>query len=162
MKKSFFFILSEFALFSCNKETPLQKDFSEDPTTEVGAANHEVGGRPLSAHLAGANEVPGPGDPDGMGTAHITVNVGQGIINYEITVSNIAPTTAAHIHAGAAGVSGPVIIPLTPPTNGISRGTITNVDRELLKAIIKNPGDYYVNVHNPMYPGGAARGQLSK
>ncbi len=162
MKKSFFFILTAFALLSCNKELPLQQDFAESPASEIGAANHEVGGRQLSAHLIGTNEVPGPGDPDGMGMARITVNIGQGSISYELSVSNIAPATAAHIHVGAAGVAGPVVISLSAPTSGSSSGTIMNVDPDLLKAIIQNPGDYYVNVHNAMYPGGAARGQLSK
>ncbi len=162
MKKSFFFTLAVFVLFSCTKEMPLQRDIAESPVTEIGAANHEVGGRPLSAHLIGANEVPAPGDPDGMGTAQITVNVGQGSISYELSVSNIDPATAAHIHVAPAGVAGPVVIPLHAPTSGSSGGTIMNVDPELLKAILQNPGNYYVNVHNPMYPGGAARGQLSK
>jgi hypothetical protein len=162
MKKSFFFILSAFALFSCSKEMPLQPDITENPATEVGAANHEVGGRQLTTHLSGANEVPNPGDPDGTGMAHITVNIGQGSISYELSVSNIDPATAAHIHEAPAGVAGPVVIPLAAPASGSSSGTIMNLDRELLKDIIQNPENYYVNVHNPMYPGGAVRGQLSK
>ena len=36
----------------------------------------EQGGRRLTATLAGAAEVPGPGDPDGAGTAVITLNQG--------------------------------------------------------------------------------------
>ena len=159
MKKSFFSILAAFALFSCNKEVPLQQDIAESPTTKLGAASHEVGGIKLSTQLSATN---GVGDPDGMGMAFITVNIGQGSISYELSVSNIDPATAAHIHVGAAGVNGPLVITLAAPTSGSSSGTIMNLDRELLKAIIKNPENYYVNVHNSMYPAGAIRGQLSK
>ncbi|MEO7960611.1 MAG: CHRD domain-containing protein, partial [Ginsengibacter sp.] len=74
----------------------------------------------------------------------------------------IDPAAAAHIHRAPAGVAGPVIIALTAPTSGTSSGTITGIDPDLLKAIIQHPEEYYVNVHNAMYPGGAARGQLSK
>lgn len=162
MKKILFSLLTAFALFSCSKETPLQPDIAENSSTEVGAANGEVGGRPLSAHLLGANEVPVMGDPDGSGTARVTVNIGQGSISYELSVSNIDPAAAAHIHRAPAGVAGPVIIALTAPTSGTSSGTITGIDPDLLKAIIQHPEEYYVNVHNAMYPGGAARGQLSK
>lgn len=66
------------------------------------------GGRPLRAQLTGAAEVPGPGDPDGSGTASLAINQGQGQICYQITVTNIAPATAAHIHIGSAGVAGGV------------------------------------------------------
>ena len=68
---------------------------------------------------------------------------------------------AAHIHIGAAGVAGPVVVGLTAPTSGMSTG-VAMVDKELIKAIRKNPSAYYVNVHNPAYPAGAVRGQLMK
>ena len=118
-------------------------------------------GRSLSTTLTGAAEVPGPGDPDGAGTATLTVNPGLGQICYELTVSGIAPATAAHIHLGAVGVAGPVVVPLAPPTGGSSSGC-AEVSRELALAILKTPSDYYVNVHNADYPAGAVRGQLSK
>jgi CHRD domain len=118
-------------------------------------------GRPLSTTLTGAAEIPGPGDPDGSGTATLTVNPGLGQICYELTVSGIAPATAAHIHVGAAGVAGPVVVPLAPPTDGTSSGC-AEVSRELALAILKSPSDYYVNVHNAEFPAGAVRGQLSK
>jgi len=35
-------------------------------------------------------------------------------------------------------------------------------DRELILAIIQDPGAYYFNVHNATYPGGALRGQLTR
>ncbi len=121
-----------------------------------------AGGRPLSADLTGAAEVPGPGDPDGSGTAHITLNQGAGEVCFELTVSDIAPAFGAHIHAGAAGVAGPVVVGLVPPSSGSSSGCVTDVDKDLIKAIRQNPADYYVNVHNADFPPGAVRGQLSK
>jgi hypothetical protein len=117
------------------------------------------GGRPLSTTLTGAAEVPGPGDPDGSGTANLRVNPGQGCISYDLAVEGIAPATAAHIHVGDADVAGPVVVPLVPPTDGSSSGTVP-VDRALAKDIVQNPDNYYVNVHNAVFPAGALRGQL--
>ena len=121
----------------------------------------QAGGRPLTALLSGAAEVPGPGDPDGTGTARITVNPGLGQICFSLTVTNIAPATAAHIHEAPAGEAGPVVVGLTPPTGGSASGCVV-VDRAQALAILQNPSAYYVNVHNAPYPGGAVRGQLSK
>jgi hypothetical protein len=117
------------------------------------------GGKKLSATLTGAAEVPGPGDPDGTGTAHLRVNIGQMQICYDLTAMNIDPATAAHIHVGAADKAGPVVVGLSAPTGGMSSGCVS-VDRQEAKDIAKNPEDYYVNVHNARYPGGAVRGQL--
>ena len=119
----------------------------------------DQGGKLLTAQLTGAAEVPGPGDKDGMGTARITINVGQSTLCYELAVSNIAPATAAHIHEAPAGSAGPVIIGLTAPTSGSSRACMV-IDGELAKEIAKDPADYYVNVHNADFRAGAVRGQL--
>src|ERR1051325_6847307 len=96
------------------------------------------GGRKFTTTLTGAAEVP-PADPDGSGTATITLNYGQSQVCWEITVSNIAlPATAAHIHVAPVGVAGPVVVPLTPPdASGFSSGCAT-VSRDLIKAIIQN------------------------
>ncbi|HEV2767077.1 MAG TPA: CHRD domain-containing protein [Acidimicrobiales bacterium] len=118
-----------------------------------------AGGRPLSADLTGAAEAPGPGDPDGRGTARITVNPGLGEICYQLKVSGIAPATAAHIHEAPAGEAGPVLVALAAPTNGSSSGCVA-VSREDAKDLLKNSSDYYVNVHNAEFPRGALRGQL--
>ena len=120
------------------------------------------GGRKFTTTLTGAAEVPGPGDPDGSGTATIELNPGQGEVCFELTASGIAPATAAHIHVGSSDVAGPVVVGLAPPTSGSSSGCVSDVDRDLIKAIIQNPENYYVNVHNADYPAGALRGQLSK
>jgi len=118
------------------------------------------GGAPRVTTLSGAEEVP-PADPDGTGFASITLNVGQSSVCWELSVSNIAPASAAHIHAAPAGVNGPVVVPLSPPTSGSSSGCAENVDPALIQAIIDSPERYYVNVHNAEFPGGAVRGQLS-
>lgn len=118
-------------------------------------------GRPLSTTLTGAAEVPGPGDPDGSGEAFMTLNHGQGQICYQLSASDIAPATAAHIHVGPVGVAGPVVVGLVAPTSGES-SACASVDRDLIKAIQQDPENYYVNVHNAPFPAGAIRGQLSK
>ena len=118
------------------------------------------GGRPFTTTLLGANEVPSPGDPDGSGTAHITLNQGQGEICFDITVNNVDTIAASHIHAAPAGTAGPVVVNFNVGANGLSGCVI--VDADLIKAIRQNPENYYVNVHNPAFPSGALRGQLSK
>ncbi|HEX6270138.1 MAG TPA: CHRD domain-containing protein [Anaerolineales bacterium] len=123
------------------------------------------GGRPFTTTLTGAAELPGPGDPDGSGTATVWLNHGQGRVCFEITVSGIAPLPAsgAHIHVGTADTFGGVVVPLTPfpDASGSSSGCVS-ADRDLIKAIIQNPEGYYVNVHTTEFPAGAVRGQLSK
>lgn len=127
----------------------------------TAAAVPDRAGRTFSTTLTGAEEVPGPGDPDGTGSARITLNYGQGTVCYELTVMGIAPAGAAHIHEAEAGVAGPVVITLEAPTSGSSSGCVT-VDRAQIKEIIQHPEDYYVNVHNAEFPAGALRGQLGK
>ena len=120
--------------------------------TSVALAN---GGAPRVTTLSGAEEVP-PADPDGSGFASLWLNHGQGTVCWEISYENIAMATAAHIHKAPAGTNGGVVVPLDPNEPGCRE-----VDRDLIKDIIQNPEDYYVNVHNAEYPGGAIRGQLS-
>jgi hypothetical protein len=120
-----------------------------------------AGGRPLSAILTGDAEIPGPGDPDGTGEAFITLNKGLSKVCFQISVSDIAPATATHIHVSPEGIAGPVVVGLVPPTSGFSSGCVS-ADRDLIENIIQNPSEYYVNVHNAPFPAGAVRGQLSK
>ncbi len=127
----------------------------------VSSATVFAGGRPLSTTLSGAAEVPGPGDTDGSGQASITVNPGQGQICYTLSVSDIATAAAAHIHEAPAGVAGPVVVTLVAPASGES-SACADVSRELALEILKNPADYYVNVHNADFPSGAVRGQLGR
>jgi hypothetical protein len=129
-------------------------------STLLASGIAHAGGQMLSADLAGANEVP-TGDPDGSGSATITVNRGLSEICWTISVQGITlPATAAHIHIAPAGVAGPIVVPLSAPDATGEASGCTSVDRGLAKAIAKDPSAYYVNVHNVDFPSGAARGQL--
>lgn len=130
--------------------------------TSIAAAPAKEAPLTYTATLTGAAEAPGPGDPDGSGHATIVVNYGASRLCWTIRVEGITlPATAAHIHVGAAGVPGPVVVGLSAPgTKGASSGCAT-VSKDVLKAIIENPSGYYVNVHNADFPGGALRGQLT-
>ncbi len=108
--------------------------------------------------LSGAEEVPNPGDPDGSGFAVVAAIPEAGLVCYGVVVFGIAPATAAHIHEAPRGVAGPVVVHLDAPSQGGSSGCVA--DAEEAAEIDANPGDYYVNVHNAEFPGGALRGQL--
>lgn len=127
----------------------------------VLSAQDQQGGRPVNVTLTGAAEVPGPGDADGAGTARLTFNPGKNQVCYELTVDKIAPATAAHIHAGTVDKTGPPIVTLAAPANGSSK-ECAPLEQEKIVDILKNPGNYYVNVHNSEFPNGAVRGQLAK
>ena len=114
-----------------------------------------------TAKLTGDAEVPGPGDPKGSGTVQLTFDPGKGEVCYELNVANIQEATAAHIHEGATGKEGPVKVPLDAPKTGSAKGC-AKADAAVINAIMKDPADYYVNVHNAAFPKGAVRGQLSK
>ncbi len=116
----------------------------------------------FSTTLSGANEVPAA-DPDGTGIAAVTVDMANSQICYTISVQNIAlPASAAHIHRGAAGVSGGVVVPLdlVPDASGNATSCV-KVDAALLQEIATNPAGFYVNVHTSEFPDGAVRGQVS-
>ena len=114
----------------------------------------------LAAELTGANEAPGPGDPDGQGFAVIQVQPAAGMVCWFYQVNFIGRPTAAHVHEAPVGVAGPVRIPLSlPGAFGFAYGCAA-ADTSLLSAISVNPAGFYVNVHNATYPNGAVRGQL--
>ena len=112
----------------------------------------------LATELTGEEEVPGPGDPDGSGSAFI-VPVSPEAVCFVLTASGIDPAMDAHIHEAPPGEAGPIVLPLTPPTNGASGGC-SEADPALVGDLQQRPSDFYVNVHNEPFPEGAIRGQL--
>jgi hypothetical protein len=115
----------------------------------------------MTIQLSGGAEVPGPGDADGSGATELTINHDKGEICYDITVKDIQEVTAAHIHTGAMGKSGGPKVTFKKAADGAWKGC-TSADKALLNDLMKNPGNYYVNVHNKEFPNGALRGQLGK
>jgi hypothetical protein len=122
----------------------------------------------FTIQLSGAAEVcptaPGTCGGPGTGTATIMIDRNARTVCYSITTQNVAlPLLAAHIHEAPAGQAGPVVVPLftSPVNSAATSGCVTDVNKNLLKDILRNPEEYYVNVHNAAFPNGAVRGQLS-
>ncbi|HET6569409.1 MAG TPA: CHRD domain-containing protein [Rhodothermales bacterium] len=141
---------------------------TEETANEVGetatsAADNlpGVGETSLSADLTGAAEVPGPADPDGSGSATVSLDEEDGEVCYDIDVENIGDPVAAHIHTGAAGVSGPPVVTFPVADEGLD-SCVSGVDQSVVQDIANNPANYYVNVHTAEFPSGAIRGQLEQ
>ena len=120
-------------------------------TMKPGSVNYEV-------KLSGANEVP-PVTTQATGDGLITIDLDHAVSG-KITVTGMN-ATAAHIHEGAAGVNGPVIIPFT------KSGDNTFVAPDGAKLTDSQwasyqKGDLYVNVHSARHPGGEVRAQLAQ
>jgi CHRD domain-containing protein len=118
-----------------------------------------------SVIMNGANEVPGPGDPDGAASGTITLDDVTGQISWSFIYSNLGPVSDMHIHGpgGSAGSAAGVFVGLGAATTG-GAGTLINSTTTTpanVAAIFANPTDFYVNIHtNPGFPAGAVRGQL--
>jgi CHRD domain-containing protein len=113
----------------------------------------------LETTLTGEQEVPGPGDPNGVG--HAVVKVFKTKVCYTLEVKRIKPATDAHIHLGFRGEAGPIVVTLEAPSDGFSRGCV-EIPRALSLGLMEHPSRYYVNVHNEPFPAGAIRGQLHR
>lgn len=124
----------------------------QEPMSGMG----DMGGESFEVSLTGDAEVPGPGDPEGSGEASVEINMEEQQVCYEIELEGIEPT-AAHIHSGSAGASGPPVVTLNLPAE---MSGCVDADSTTLAQIQQNPSGYYVNVHTSEYGAGAVRGQL--
>jgi hypothetical protein len=117
----------------------------------------------LSTTLTGAEEAPGPGDKNGKGFVTLKIEP-DGTICYEGKVQAIdREITGAHIHIGAIGIAGGVVVDLDPfnaEITGNKASHCVSTTPEIAAQIIATPRNYYVNVHTTDFPGGAIRGQL--
>ena len=115
----------------------------------------------LTAELAGVTEGDNPGDEDGSGSATVTLDPETGEACWEMTAENIGAVVQSHIHVGAEGEAGDVVVPLdVEGFEGTSEGCVSDQDAEVLQAIVDDPAGYYVNLHTEEFPAGAIRGQL--
>jgi hypothetical protein len=110
----------------------------------------------LAASLDGSQEVPPTGSP-GTGAADLTANGAGTALHIDLTVSGLSSTiTASHIHQGAAGSNGPVMIGLGSFTTRLVQDVALTPDQ--LSGMLL--GQTYVNVHTTTFPGGEIRGQI--
>ena len=110
--------------------------------------------------MTGFQEVGAPnqfnqGDPDGFGVADLRIDTTALTVDWNFMVANIAlPLTGAHIHQAVAGQNGPVVVSFNAQLSG------SGLNDPDLANVIANPKDFYVNLHNAEFPGGAIRGQI--
>jgi hypothetical protein len=113
----------------------------------------------FQASLSGFNEVPAK-NTQASGYVVLALSSDQTQLVYRVLVKNISGIVAAHIHIGAAGVNGPVVLPLTIGSGGSTSisGTLTVSSTQVADLMA---GNYYVNVHTTANPGGEMRGQIT-
>jgi hypothetical protein len=123
-----------------------------------------------SASLSGAAEVP-PSGSTATGTFTATLDEGAQTLAWSLNVPSITAATMAHIHAGATGVNGGIVVTLFMPGSPASSisvsGTAGPADLagpfagnwDGFVAALKS-GGLYINVHTSQFPGGEIRGQV--
>jgi CHRD domain len=112
----------------------------------------------LTATLAGGEGM----DTDGSGSASITLDPDTGEVCWDLTVESIGAVAASHIHVGAEGESGGVVVPLdVDGFEGTSEECAMPDDTAVFADVIANPAGFYVNIHTAEFSAGAIRGQLS-
>jgi len=140
--------------------------------------NHEGPRIRFHIRLTGDQQVPSV-DTRAFGFAEVQLSEDNNTLSFEVVVCNIANVVASHIHVGAAGTNGPVVLPFfgssTPfnSTRGchtLAEGTRTSTNlvarpeagintwTDFINALIA--GNSYVNVHTTTHAGGEIRGQL--
>ena len=140
------------------------KDTEVTTETTAGGEKTEGTAASLRAPLSPAEEVPGPGVKDGVGTALVDIAGTKVCSDLKVTMGE--KPLKAHIHQGAKGASGPVVVDLMPAfTSGeaaYTSKTCVETTPDNAAAVTADPAGYYVNIHSAGHPDGAMRGQLAK
>ena len=110
----------------------------------------------MKVTLSGAQEVP-PVMTSASGVGSIMV-APDGSVSGTITTTGVEGTIA-HIHEGAMGQNGPVIVPFTKTSDNVwsapAGAKLTDAQLQSLKS-----GNLYLNVHSAMNRPGEIRAQL--
>ena len=102
------------------------------------------------------------GDPDGAAHGTLSIDSETGRVIWGFYYSGIGAPTAMHIHRGAVGESGGVILPLNVESK-LGEGALTGrviAEPEIVREILANPAGFFVNIHNGDFRRGALRAQL--
>lgn len=120
------------------------------------------------AFLNGAQEAPTPVVTPAFGNGTVLLNAAQNQITINLTFRGLlAPVTVAHIHNGAFGVGGPVIIDILNlisfSARDLTAGTIFNATLDVTpaQANVLLAGNGYFNIHTTRNRGGEIRGQIN-
>ena len=146
----------------CASEQQAQESITEQAdagAAGAGGPSEDISaGTVFGADLSGDAVAPEPGDPEGLGQASVDLTQ-AGQVCFQLSVEGIEPATGAHIHQGAEGQAGDVVVEREAPSEGSANGCV-EAEEDVITAIVGNPSDYYVQVHNDEHPDGAVRGQL--
>lgn len=138
-------------------------EVTTETSTPDGTRN-EGTAESVKARLSGTEEAPNPGVKDGVGAFEFDVTGTRGC--YELTVTMGEKPTKAHVHQGARGAAGPVVVDLNPTFEPGEAASIAkscvDLTADLSGKLLADPAAYYVNVHTAEHPDGAMRGQLEK
>jgi hypothetical protein len=132
-------------------------------TVGVAIAGAQNSSNEFTASMKGSSENP-KGPAKASGTFSVEFRNGQACYRMSVKALGATPV-AAHIHRGAAGTNGPIVIDLKPSFKGTSPRVsqkCVSASAATVAAIRRNPGNFYANVHTSKNPGGAARGQLKR
>ena len=113
------------------------------------------GGSTVRVTLSGAEEVP-PITVPGSGSGSFTI-ADDGSVQGSVSTTGVQGTMA-HIHIGARGTNGPVIIPLTKSGDTYTAPPSAKLNDAQMQAL--KAGNLYVNVHTAQNKGGEVRAQL--
>src|SRR5438067_9046777 len=119
----------------------------------VGAAPARASATSFVANMTADEVKPFPGPPGAKGTARIVADQEAQKVCYKLTYDGPGPMTAAHIHRGEKGMTGPVTIPLD------INAECVNPNPAEIKALVDWPDGYYVEIHTAYQQNGAVRGQ---
>jgi len=109
----------------------------------------------IKVNLSGSEEVP-PLSVPGSGSGSFRI-AEDGAITGSVTTKDVQGTMA-HIHRGAKGTNGPVIVPLDKNGDTYSAPAGRKLTAQQIEDLKK--GNLYVNVHTARNKGGEVRGQL--
>jgi hypothetical protein len=128
--------------------------------TLTAVSTASMGAMKVTAKLNAAQEVPAQVVKDTAAKGTFTGTLTGKKLKWKLTYSGLTgPASAAHIHIGAMGKAGNVLISLCAPCSSGVHGTAT-LTNSALKQLKKHL--LYVNVHTVKNPNGELRGQLSE
>ena len=129
-------------------------------TNPGGEIRGQLGPVAVAALLDGAQETPASAST-GVGTGEIVVDPVTRVLTGGINFSGVTSASGAHIHKGAVGTGGGIVVTLALGADGISATVpaATVLTQEQYNDLVA--GNYYFNVHSIAHPAGEIRGQIN-